>query len=82
MNVSIQNYSIKQEPVIANRIMIRVAEIVFGTSAKFLVDFYNNEMLVKTDVSVDINEQEYKQWGTEDKYIINLICSKLGISKI
>jgi hypothetical protein len=82
MEVLIKNYSVPQEPIIANRISIRVVDIVFGKSAKFSVDFYYDITIVKINVIVDITEQEYKQWGTDDQYIIKLICSKLGIANI
>ncbi len=29
-----------------------------------------------------ISKQEYDLWGSDDEYIINLVCSKIGVERV
>ena len=86
MELSIQDLNIPQEPLIAKKIAIKITDVKFGESATFIVYFYktnetNNETnIIKMQVVI-IEGDEYKGWKDDDQYIIDLICSKLGITK-
>jgi hypothetical protein len=83
MDIQIDNYVLPQDPLIVKRIHIKLIELEFNNSAKFLVSFYSsNELydnnIIKTQVVI-IEGEEYLGWSNDDKYIVNLICQKLGV---
>lgn len=81
MNVDIIDYEIPQEPKVATKIRINIAEIVFNKSAKFNIYYQlENDDIVKTEL-VNIENEEYKNWNNNDDYIIELVLSKLGLRK-
>jgi hypothetical protein len=85
MDIQIDNYVLPQDPLIVKRIRIKLIELEFNNSAKFLVSFYSSDELydnniIKTQVVI-IEGEEYLGWSNDDDYIINLICQKLGIKK-
>jgi hypothetical protein len=60
------------------KIVIWTNSLTLGVSASFRIDSIdNNGTLVKVD-NVDISGEEYNGWGSDDNYIVALICSKLG----
>jgi len=60
------------------RIEIQVSNIILKTSATFRVNSFNeNDKFIKLDY-ITITGDEYNAWGSDDDYIINLICQKLG----
>jgi len=87
MEISIEDLNIPQEPLIAKKIVIKIGEIKFGESATFFVYFYNTTEITFNESNI-INMQvliiegdEYRGWKDDDQYIIDLICTKLGITK-
>jgi hypothetical protein len=60
------------------RIEIQVSNVILKTSATFRVNsFGENDKFIKLDY-ITITGDEYNAWGSDDDYIINLICQKLG----
>lgn len=63
------------------RIQIDTQNLVLGESAEFRVTSYTaSGEYVKIDF-VRIEGQEYQDWGSSDNYIVDLICTKLGLNK-
>lgn len=85
MDLAIQDFVIPQDPKTATRISIKITELNFGVSVKFNVFFYMSEETYDMNVAkvetVLIEGDEYKGWKDDDQYIIDLICSKLGLKQ-
>lgn len=81
MEVPIKETTITN-PKIAKKIIIH-ASIVLNEKAIIRVEFWdglNNNGLEPIDVKMLVIEgQEYKNWGTDDNYIKNLVFSKLEL---
>jgi hypothetical protein len=43
--------------------------------------FAENNNLVK-NTSIVIENEEYNNWGSDDHYLVDLVCSKLGFTKV
>ena len=85
MDLAIQDFDIPQEPKVATRIYIQVVELKFGESVRFKVHFFMNPDITSMNTAkveeVLVEGDEYKEWKNDDEYIINLICSKLGLTR-
>jgi hypothetical protein len=57
---------------------VEVINVILNTSAKLTVRLYDqNNMVVNVQV-MDLSGQDYKNWGSNDDYIINYVAQKLG----
>lgn len=78
---------IQIEPYIIPRIAVRAkidVSVVLDEKALIRVCFYEEgQEFTPLDVKVIILEgDEYKAWGNDDKYIKNIVYSKLGIKPL
>lgn len=85
MNLEIVDFNIQQQPIIAKRIYIKLIELNFNISATFEVYFYTSsneyDMTLAKVEKVEIKDQEYKDWNNNDDYAIQLVLTKLGLTK-
>ena len=82
MDILIEEARVQQPDLIINNINIKILNLVFGHSATFMVQLFpeGSEYIDKPIVKyVDLTPDEYKQWGNDDIYVINLICQKLNL---
>lgn len=82
MNLEIVDYNV---PRVVKRVYIDLVDLNFNTSATFEVSFFADVEqsimnLVKKEIVI-IEGQEYQAWKNDDNYIIDLVMSKLGLTK-
>lgn len=82
MNLEIVDYNV---PRVVKRVYIDLVDLNFNTSATFEVSFFADVEqsimnLVKKEIVI-IEGQEYQDWKNDDNYIIDLVMSKLGLTK-
>lgn len=69
---------------IINKISIDVLSIKLFESITFVVNYYNTDGVIIYDPSlirtVEISNDEYRQWGEDDNYIVNLIKQKINMT--
>lgn len=82
MIVDIEKYKIIKE-VDINQITIDVVSIDFlNNRSLFKVVYVNNEIKAEDSIKyIEVNNEEYTEWGSDDNYIINLILQKLNLIK-
>jgi hypothetical protein len=57
---------------------VEVMNVILNTSAKLSVRLYDtNNKLVNVQI-MDLSGEDYKNWGSNDDYIINYVAQKLG----
>ena len=67
-----------QIPTSIVRFDVRLARLELFSFAEFIVISYDeNDKYVKTD-TVILTPEEYKQWNSDDTFIINLVSERLG----
>lgn len=77
MNVEI---AINPKSVPYEKVWISHTQILNGTAVVYaaLVNAeYNNQI----QFSIELTQEEYDGWGTDDNYIYDLVLSKLGVVK-
>jgi len=63
------------------KIEIDDIQVTLDDSAKIVVRLLNDsDNLVNIEI-VDVTGDEYNAWGTDDSYIIDLVLTKLGMTK-
>lgn len=63
------------------KIEIDDIQVTLDDSAKVVVRLLNDsDNLVNIEI-VDVTGDEYNAWGTDDSYIIDLVLTKLGMTK-
>jgi hypothetical protein len=80
MEINIQPVEIIYNKQIDN-IRILIQNIDLNVSASFAVFSYFGNEIIKGDYVV-ISGEEYQNWQSDDGYVIDLICQKLGYQKI
>jgi hypothetical protein len=61
-------------------IIINVTNIQLNQSADVQVVFCDNTKFMVDVVSFTLSGEDYQNWGSNDDYIINYVCSKYNIS--
>jgi len=57
---------------------VKLLRLNLFTDATFIVDSYDNTgKITKTDY-VTLTPEEYQQWNSDDKFIINIVAERLG----
>lgn len=62
-----------------NKIEISNGTVDLDASAHFDVRVLDESGASVASRNVAIEKPEYDQWGGDDNYIVNLICTKLGL---
>lgn len=79
--ISVNIVDVTLEAPVATNIEIDIMEIVLNSHVTAVVRFLNsNGNLLKNEI-VKIEGAEYAAWGSDDSYIIDLVISKLNLSK-
>ncbi len=63
----------------SNNIKVQVLEISVLLGKKAFIQAYLFLPSELTLAKIDMNEEEYSRWGTDDNYIKHFICSKFPI---
>ncbi len=79
INVNVQDSSYVKTNTI-NKVMIRIMNVDLFNSMTVCASLFQNTTLVDNKV-FKIEGSEYSSWGTDDNYIVDLILSKLGMTK-
>lgn len=67
---------------IVTSIEMSVKNFVLGSSIEMNIMMKNQEGHIFKFENINIQGDEYNQWGDNDDYIINLILSKLGLTRV
>jgi hypothetical protein len=79
INVNVQDSSYVKTNTI-NNIIIRIMNVDLFNSITVCASLFENTTLVDNKV-FKIEGEEYSNWGNDDNYIVDLILTKLGMSK-
>ena len=79
ISVNVQDSPYVRTNTITN-INIRIISIELFTRLTICVSLFDNNQLVD-NVNLQITGEEYSNWGNDDQYIVDLVLSKLGMSK-
>lgn len=79
--LSVNITDVTLEAPVATSIEINVMELVLNSYVMVMVMFKNsNGNLLKNEM-VKIEGDEYAAWGSDDNYLIDLVLSKLNLTK-
>ena len=79
--LSVNITDVTLEAPVATNIELNVIELVLNSHVMVAVSFKNsNGNLLKNEM-VKIEGEEYAGWGSDDEYLINLVLSKLNLTK-
>ena len=79
IQVDVNNFAL-DAPVV-DKIEMEVMEMVLDSHVTMLVRYLNNNGNLLDNKTVRIEGDEYNAWGDDDNYIINLVLTKLGLTK-
>lgn len=66
----------------AVRFSLDIAQMELGSSATFRVTLYDSDDKCVSNKYVTLDGQDYLNWGTDDKYVLNYIAKTLGLTMI
>lgn len=66
----------------AVRFSLDIAQMELGASATFRVSLYDVNDSCFANKYVTLEGQDYLNWGTDDKYVLNYIVKTLGLTII
>jgi len=66
---------------VVTRVEMEVMEMVLNSHVVMVVHYLNAAGNLLDNKSVKISGDEYNAWGDDDNYIINLVLTKLGLTK-
>ena len=79
INVNVQDSQYVRTNTI-NNVVIRVSSVELFKSISVIASLFENTTLVDNKFFT-ITDAEYAGWGTDDKYIVDLVLNKLGLSE-
>ena len=79
IQVDVNNFAL--DAPIVDKIEMEVMEMVLDSHVTMLVRYLNNNGNLLDNKTVRIEGDEYNAWGDDDNYIINLVLTKLGLTK-
>jgi hypothetical protein len=79
INVNVQDSSYVKTNTI-NNVKIRIMNVDLFNSITVCASLFENKSLVDNKV-YKIEGEEYSNWGNDDTYIVNLILTKLGMTR-
>jgi hypothetical protein len=62
-------------------IIVSVSDVILGQSAMVNTVFQNETRVVYTASDI-LSDEDYLNWGSDDKYIINWVCQKYNLTLI
>lgn len=63
-------------------ITINVTSITLYTSVSLSIGLYDVNQNIVTNVNMDIEGEDYLQWGSNDTYLIDVVCKRLGFTSL
>jgi len=82
MNVITTNINEHALPApIAVKVEIAVAELVLNSHVEIVVAYFNSNGNIIDNKFIKIQGEEYNNWGLDDGYLVDLVLSKLGLTK-
>jgi hypothetical protein len=79
INVNVNDYNFVQTSVI-NNIQINILKIELFKSMTLSVNLLSNNKIIDSKL-MNISGDEYSNWSNDDNYIINLVLTKLNLTK-
>ncbi len=79
IKVNINDYTFVQTSVI-NNIQINILKIDLFKGISLTVNLLSNNKIIDTKI-MNITGDDYTNWGNDDNYIINLVLSKLNLTR-
>ena len=79
--LSVNITDVTLEAPVATTIEINVMELVLNSHVMVVVGFKNSNGNILKNEMVKIEGAEYAAWGSDDDYLINLVLSKLNLTK-
>jgi hypothetical protein len=79
IKVSVNDYTFVQTSVI-NNIQINILKIELFVGITLSVNLLSNNKIIDSKI-MNITGDEYNNWANDDTYIINLVLSKLNLSR-
>ena len=61
-----------------NKFEITEVEVKLYTGASLTIMLYTDSNKCYKCVRVELTQEEYNNWGTDDNYIRDIVCEKLG----
>lgn len=62
-----------------DRLVISRVNVILFNQAQVFVDMYGGDQILQQS-TVMLTGEEYSQWASDDKYIIQLVAEKLGFA--
>jgi hypothetical protein len=79
IKVNVNDYTFVKTSIV-NNIQINILKIELFKSMTLSVNLLSNNKIVDTQL-MSISGDDYSNWGNDDNYIINLVISKLNLTK-
>ena len=84
--MDVQPIYVSGEPIVITRnikfISIKIMSIEFNITATLLIDFFDDFNNIIQNEILQLTPEEYAQWGTDDEFIINLVCQKYNLTLV
>lgn len=62
------------------KVNILCLNVIFFETARFMVEIFSDVGQSLSQQYFDLTKEEYLAWQNNDEYIINLLCSKVGLT--
>lgn len=79
IKVSVNDYTFVQTSVI-NNIQINILKIELFVGITLSVNLLSNNKIIDSKI-MNISGDEYNNWANDDNYIINLVLTKLNLTR-
>lgn len=79
--LSVNITDVTLEAPVATSIEINIMELVLNSHVNVIVMFKNSNGNLLKNEFVKIEGAEYAAWGSDDDYLVNLVLSKLNLTK-
>lgn len=66
---------------VATKIELSVSDLVLNSYVSVTVTYLNSNGNAIHNEYVKIQGEEYNGWGLDDEYLVNLVLTKLGLTK-
>lgn len=80
-NIQVDVNDFTLDAPVVSKIEMEVMEMVLDSHVTMIVHYLNANGNSLDNKIVKIEGEEYNAWGDDDNYIINLVLTKLGLTK-
>ena len=74
------NVNPKETVQTITKVNILCLNVIFFETARFMVEILADSGQSLSQQYFDLTKEEYLAWQNNDEYIINLLCSKVGLT--